>query len=256
MGHGYKHGGSGGANPLNFTVKTYPSETELKADKPKENTIGVITTTTMTSWVFSATEPTEPEVGVVWIKVDTSSPVEFDALKSKTLLVYPISAKQYNLDEFTGVTAMSYQSGEWKQWIRFLLCDDEYEGNWKGYAYKPSGSNVSPVAPTVSIDEGVLTMTLTGQSKNGVCTNDKSIDFSLYKTMTFDVNAPDADHGLFVIDAVTNNYNKLADFRPGEYNKWVTVNADLSAINKTGYIGLWAYTMSSTTAQYRNIKIE
>ena len=41
MGKGYKHGG---ANPLNFTVKTYPSETELKADKTKKNTIGVITT--------------------------------------------------------------------------------------------------------------------------------------------------------------------------------------------------------------------
>lgn len=113
MGKGYKHGGSGGADPLNFYVKTYPSEVELKTDKPKENTIGVITTTTMTSWIFSATEPTEPEVGMVWISVGTSSPVEFNALKSKTLQVYPLEAKQYVGGKFEVVTSMIYQNGEW-----------------------------------------------------------------------------------------------------------------------------------------------
>lgn len=111
MGKGYKHGC---AIPLNFAVKTYPSEVELKADKPKANTIGVITTTTMTSWVFSATEPTEPEVGMVWISLSNESSVEFNALKKNTLQVYPNRAKQYVNSEWKSVTSMSYQDSKWK----------------------------------------------------------------------------------------------------------------------------------------------
>ena len=121
MGKGYKHGTSGGANPLNFTVKTYPSEVELKADKPKENTIGVITTTTMTKWVFSATEPKEPEVGMVWIVVDNSSTVEFNALKKEVLNVYPILAKQYENGKFTDKVSFSYQGEEWHNWFYYIL---------------------------------------------------------------------------------------------------------------------------------------
>ena len=94
MAKGFKHGASG-ESPLNFSVKTYPSETELKADTPHENTIGVITTTTISGWVFSATEPTKPEVGMVWFTLGTSSPVAFNALKNDTIQVYPVSAKQY-----------------------------------------------------------------------------------------------------------------------------------------------------------------
>ena len=105
---------TGGGASLNFQVKTYPSETELKADKPKENTIGVITTTTMTSWVFSATEPKEPEVGMVWISVGDASGFEFNALKGKTLQVYPLSAKQYYSNKWNDVTPWIYQGSEWK----------------------------------------------------------------------------------------------------------------------------------------------
>lgn len=103
---------SGGA-ALNFTVKTYPSEVELKADKPKENTIGVITTTTMTKWVFSATEPKEPEVGMVWISVGKESSVEFNALKTNTLQVYPNTAKQYVNSAFADVVFFIYKGGAW-----------------------------------------------------------------------------------------------------------------------------------------------
>lgn len=108
--------GGGGSNPLNFQVKTYPSETALKADNPKENTIGIITTTTMTSWVFSAKEPTEPEVGMVWISVGTSSPAEFNALKENNVTVYPLSAKQMVSGTLKDVVAKTFHGGKWVNW--------------------------------------------------------------------------------------------------------------------------------------------
>lgn len=160
MGKGYKHGGSGGA-ALNFNVKTYPSETELKADKPRENTIGVITTTTMTSWVFSATEPKEPKVGMVWFKLGTSSAVEFNALKNNTLQVYPLTAKQYVGDTFVEITAMSYQVGEWGVWSKYLFDygSQSYVWQTRGWAYNSSGL---AKAPTITENtDGSVSLSLT-----------------------------------------------------------------------------------------------
>lgn len=133
MGNAFLHGNVGGTY-LNFMVKTYPSETELKEDKPYENTIGVITTTTMRSWVFSATEPTEPEVGMVWICIGTSSPVEFNSLKKNAIQVYPIFAKQYVGGKFEEVTAMTFDGEQWKSWVTYLYnagdeCSD-ITGGW------------------------------------------------------------------------------------------------------------------------------
>ena len=104
---------TGGGDALNFQVKAYQSETELKSDSPKVNTIGIITTTTMTSWVFSATEPAETEVGMVWISVGTSSDSAFNALKKNDLHVYPQSTKQMVFGEFADVDAMFFNGETW-----------------------------------------------------------------------------------------------------------------------------------------------
>ena len=47
---------SGGV-PLNFSVTAYSSASALPSSAP-ENAIGVITTTAITSYVFSSTQPT------------------------------------------------------------------------------------------------------------------------------------------------------------------------------------------------------
>lgn len=156
MGKGYKHGG---ANPLNFTVKTYPSEVELKADKPKANTNGIITTTTMTSWVFSATEPKEPVVGMVWLFVGTSSITEFNAIKSKTLMVYPLSAKQYEGGKWVDKVAYSYQNGDWVEWATYLFNYGKQKYKWQARAW--AAHNYTAKAPTVSVNsDGSVTLTM------------------------------------------------------------------------------------------------
>ena len=59
----------GAAKELNFKIKAYETEDAMMSDVPKQNTIGVVTTTPITSWVLSATEPANPEAGMVWITV-------------------------------------------------------------------------------------------------------------------------------------------------------------------------------------------
>lgn len=120
MAKGFKHG-AGGSNPLNFKIVSYATEEELLAATPKENTIGIVTTDTITSWIFSATEPTEPMEGMVWITTGATSTVAFNALKKNDIQVYPLSAKQYISGAWVDKTAKSWQSGEWVSWVTFVF---------------------------------------------------------------------------------------------------------------------------------------
>lgn len=90
----------------------------------RENTIWVNTDTAISGWVFSATEPTEPAAGMVWLKTGTYSNVEFNALRKNGIQVYPLAAKQYIGSAWVEKTAYSYQGGSWVSW-------------WDGEIYSP-----------------------------------------------------------------------------------------------------------------------
>lgn len=113
-----------GGTSLNFAVKAYASEAELLAAVPKDNTIGIITTTPITSWIFSVAEPEVSADGMVWISTGTESAIEFNALKKNAVQVYPNSAKQYVGGEWIDVNAKSYQNNRWVSW-------------WNGELYTP-----------------------------------------------------------------------------------------------------------------------
>lgn len=142
MAKGFKHG-AGGSNPLNFKIVSYATEEELLAASPKENTIGIVTSDTITSWIFSDTEPTETIEGMVWISTGTSSPTTFNALKKNTLQVYPLSAKQYIGGAWVDKTAKSYQGGAWVDWIldiNILEKGVNTASNWSGGSYQSDGT--------------------------------------------------------------------------------------------------------------------
>jgi hypothetical protein len=140
---------TGGGTALNFKVLAYATEAALQAATPVENTIGIITETPITSWIFSAEEPSPAAAGMVWITIGTSSPAEFNALKKNGIQVYPISATQYVGGAWVDKTAKSYQGGVWVNWIRYLLSNDnlhkEVTGGWElseGYTFEkqPDGT--------------------------------------------------------------------------------------------------------------------
>ena len=134
--------GGGGGTSLNFAVKAYSSEEDLLAAVPKENTIGIITTTPITSWIFSATEPEMPAPGMVWISTGMESPIAFNALKKNSIQVAPISAKQFVNDAWSEVTAMSYRNGAWVSWWNGELYDsgNQYESFTGGWFANPNTS--------------------------------------------------------------------------------------------------------------------
>ena len=72
---------------LNFKVVGNPQPAS-----PKENTIWINTDAEITSWVFSATQPTGAD-GMVWISTGTSSSVEFNVLKKNGIKIIKLLEK-------------------------------------------------------------------------------------------------------------------------------------------------------------------
>ena len=187
MGIGRKRGPGGGGASLNFDVKAYPSEEKLLAAVPKENTIGIITTTPITNWIFNATEPETPDPGMVWISIGTSSPVEFNALKKNGIQVYPLSAKQYVGGAWVDKTAMSYRGGEWVDWIIYLYNHgDECENITGGWVFSKGSSSSVHSTGTGTKNNGSITLNVSGRA-TGVARPSNKIDLTGKSTLTVNV---------------------------------------------------------------------
>ena len=105
--------GSGGLNLKVVGGTTQPTS-------PKKNTVWVNTDTAINGYAFSAAQPTNPVAGMVWIKTGAASPVEMNVDKKNTVMVYPISCKQYVSGAWTDKTAKTYLNGQWQAWGMFL----------------------------------------------------------------------------------------------------------------------------------------
>lgn len=165
--------GGGGGGGLNFKVvggTTAPSN-------PKENMIWINTSTAITDWAFSATQPTAVN-GRVWISTGKSSIVEFNAAKKNSLQVYPISAKQYVSGAWVKKPAKSYQNGELVDWIPYLikgasLCE-RVTGGWTAQALRWNNDFVGEM-PILTKNSNSITLALstTGYSCGVYYANNK-----------------------------------------------------------------------------------
>lgn len=143
-------GGSGGGASLNFKVVSNP-----RPENPTKNTIWV-DTAEITSWIFSATEPKAPADGMVWILIDTTSPVEFNALKKNGIQICPISAKQYVGGVWVDKPSQIYQVGEWSSFWdgHYFKNGNQYEsvtGGWTAQGYKNDNSAQVTIGETLTV---------------------------------------------------------------------------------------------------------
>lgn len=116
---------------LNFEVIGGTS----KPSNPKENTIWVNTSTAITSWAFSADEPTAPVSGMVWIYITKDGTIGFNALSENQILLKVAHVRQYSGNKWLPMEGEVYQSGEWAGLWEGQLFDsgDVYEeitGGW------------------------------------------------------------------------------------------------------------------------------
>ena len=165
--------GGGGSNALSFKIVGGTT----KPSNPSENTIWVNTSVTITDWIFSATQPTKPTKDMVWISTGASSPVAFNALKKNSVIVYPISAKQY-------------VSGAWVEKPTKIYRDDAWDDVKLSIVYfvengklKVTLKNYSTSGATMTItEESAGYVTIKGNKEGYHAWHDMA-DLTGYKTM-------------------------------------------------------------------------
>ena len=139
----------GGGSDLNFSV--IGSHTQPAA--PKENTIWVKTETKIQSWVFSPTEPTNPEGGMVFFKTALTSSVGFNALRKNEIAILPTSAQQYIGGQWKNIEAHAYIGGTWVQFSKLFY--DLYNPGDDGSLFvveKPATTYVAMISTVFGAD--------------------------------------------------------------------------------------------------------
>jgi hypothetical protein len=195
--------GSYDAVELNFEVVGGTTE----PSSASENTIWVNTSTNITSYVFSVTQPTGSN-GMVWFQTDTSSTVEFDALKENNIQIYPISAKQYISGAWVDVPAKSYQGGEWVSWITDLVLLDA-----NGVHSKFSAKGTDNQYCSVSVGSNSISLVANGLNEttyNAWGAFDNKYDLTHYSTITFTVTGASIAGAKFGASQSTSYANFVA----------------------------------------------
>ena len=206
---------------LNFDIVAYANEEELLADTPMENTIGVITDTPITGYKFSATEPESMNDGEVWIVTGDDSSVAFDIVEGAE--IYPLSVKQYVSDAWVNKTAMSYQNGEWVNWVFYLFIKGnehtELTGGW--VSLSPGGYiETIPVTGPTFEKENILKISTTGNSTHavkGAFRTSNKIDFTDINTIEFniiDANI-ETEYGFIMFGLHSTDYMNESDLIAG-----------------------------------------
>lgn len=236
---------TGGGTALNFRVvggSTAPKSAS-------ENCIWVNTETPITSWIFSATEPSPAEGGMVWITIGTSSEVEFNALKKNGIQVYPISASQYVGGEWVEVTAKSYQGGAWVDWFSGTWLynggskNEDLTGGWK------IASTATAIAAHLT-DTGIVFSIGTGVGRDGaVYTKNKinvtDFDWLIAESVTVADHNGSGPNG-FTIGLNSQNTSNTSSGWTAAYQEITrkianeTISIDLRSVSGEYYIGIQA----------------
>lgn len=241
--------GNGDGNPLRFDVIDGTEE----PTNPKEDTIWVNTSTPITDWIFSSTQPkTSP--GRVWFCTGTSSVAKFNALKKNQIQVYPLYAKQCVSDAWQNVTAKSYQNGAWIEWWdgTILAGANQYEsftGGWQ----TAEGIGTAAAITATGINFTRFVVDNDGTSWAYAITK-KKIDLTPYSTLAFDCKADSSGYGTEIGVSMTNSGtgDLLAKVVPTAYSEAQRFTLDISNIDGEVYI---VARSKKHAATYNNIKL-
>lgn len=228
MGTGRKRGHSGGTS-LNFKMVGNPQPTSAK-----ENTIWLNTDTPINGYQFATEQPENAQPGEVWISIGTDSQVAFNALKKNTIMVYPLSAKQYVNGAWADVEANSWQDGKWVEWISFL-----YDRGKIGLGGIPSLIYTDNAERgKLTLNDGYIALELRGNAyvRGGF---PDAVNFSAYSTMKATVKAPSwwstATQFRFGVDSGQNTASAHAAQAINGYTAGTeyTIMLDISSYNET-----------------------
>lgn len=166
------------------SIKRYATESEMLADAPGQDVIGIVTSVPINGVIFSTTEPANPVDDMLWIQTGyDTNPVRINSID-----VCPIYAKQLISGKWTAVAAMTYTDGTWKSWkVPLYTKGDEHRPWTGGWALKDlSYSGTVFKAPTITRYADYVELKQNTITQGGVYHCVKPVDLTGRKTLYFD----------------------------------------------------------------------
>lgn len=233
--------GGGGGGGLNFSIiggLTQPTS-------PRENTIWVKTETSIPGWVFSPTEPTNPEAGMVFFKTALTSSVGFNALRKNEIAVLPTSAMQYIGSQWKNMEAYAYIGGTWVQfsWSRVYLYNrgdscNAITGGWRS----DNGSSWLATGTYNINDNGNIYLK---GNKSGLWVHTiNAVDITAFKTLNAEISYAKGTRLALSVFTPTTEWNMDGDVSRKEISASGTVALDISSLTGQHFIGLGAHSAS------------
>lgn len=231
----------GGGGGLNFSIiggLTQPAA-------PKENTIWVKTETKIPGWVFSPTEPTNPEGGTVFFKTALTSSVGFNALRKNEIAVLPTAAQQYIGGQWKNVEAYAYIGDTWVQfsWLRVYLYNrgdscNAITGGWRS----DNGSSWLATGTYNINDNGNIYLK---GNKSGLWVHTiNAVDITAFKTLNAVISYAKGTRLALSVFTPTTKWNMDGDVSRKEISASGTVALDISSLAGQHFIGLGAHSDS------------
>lgn len=236
-------------NQLNLKIQYYNDENSLLLDKPKENTIGIITNIPAKNYYIGSTVPTEIKDNMIWINTATYSTAAFNILKSQECYIYPVSISQYINGIWESKIGKIYFNNTWNTLEYKLLTKDGFDitdtGQWFFATNSGSTGSGSATVSTNSISMSASSSSSSNSPRYVIVTHRNEIDFTSYKTLEMDLTLSYSSESQnmyfwFGISQTPSNASS-SDFEAsyGLYQKsgsHVNLSLDIAQITGTGYI--------------------
>lgn len=253
-------GGAGSSATLNFKVVGGTT----KPVSPSENMIWVNTNAEVTGYTFSMTEPENPTEGIVWIATASSSVVSFSATKKNSIMVYPVSVKQYVDGTWVDKTATTYQDGAWVNWWAGELYSygDECEYVTGGWITDEVSfiTDVTAVEPRITKNGNSVTIDIAQSGAyGGVYRTNNKISFQGKKSLVFTGTAKgdSTDRCAIMIWSEMNRDFTVGRVATYQFNNSFSGDAtiDVSSLDGEYYIGIHVYNYSTSSVTMQEMKL-
>lgn len=170
---GRTNSGGGTGNAAELTI--YGGTT--RPAKATQNTIWIDTDVEITSYVLSFKEPETPSEGMAWIKIGNKGIIQANApVGDNWITVYPITAKQYVSGAWVYKDVLSYQNGQWENWIENIVLFDN--------GVKRDGLAFTTQYGTATFSGNYLVCKLTSSDKTMRAYVTEQFDLTPYETIT------------------------------------------------------------------------
>ena len=232
---------------------------------PKENTIWVNTSNTITSYVFASQTPSNPTEGMVWFSIGAKSPLYMSLLTDNSIIPGLIGTSQYISGSWVSKSTLCYVNGKWTSYKLYLIENAKINKDvtdWTPKAATLTGSG-NATALSVSYGTDYITLSQTGNYNTGMFHTTQKIDLTPFSSLRF-VGYPSTNVTsdfwvcLRVYSSIgsDSNNNSLAKLSLHGINAVCERTIDITNINQACNIGFHIYGEYNNYIRIKNLILE